>query len=335
MASTAAYLPSLTDRHASYGSLERTPSLPPYSEHASGGSDDGIELASLNRTESTTSEASSSGPPSSSAFHATIHLQVQTPGKPLFSLPMPIRPDPIPVFALAPEPGTGRLRTDRPLYLSLRPSRRSGSCTLVHADDPAQAPISTTTFRFGPGRPPVVRLTPDGRPDAADGESAEEQQQQQCEVVRPRVWSRATRFAVPRLGEFAWRYGSRAERAAEGADCLLVLEELLQEEGEDDEGSSSSSSNRVDTTKKSKKKDQQRRKVAQLVRNETYRTPGTARCTAGNGGRLMLDLRAFDEKVRDQVQVLAVTTVLVMLKKEVDRRRGQQMAMMSGGGGGP
>lgn len=65
----------------------------------------------------------------------------------------------------------------------------------------------------------------------------------------------------------------------------------------------------------------QRTRIAKLGRSEGLRTPGTSRSMAGNGGRLMLDLRAFDEKARKRVQLLVVTTVLVTFKKEAVRRR--------------
>ncbi len=80
--------------------------------------------------------------------------------------------------------------------------------------------------------------------------------------------------------------------------------------------------------------------MAQLVRNADLRSPGSSASSAGNGGRLLVDLSlwAAEETERAKHEVLVVTTALCMLKKEVDRRRAQQfaaMAAMAGGGGGP
>jgi hypothetical protein len=85
--------------------------------------------------------------------------------------------------------------------------------------------------------------------------------------------------------------------------------------------------------------------VGMLVRSEETRTPGSKASSAGNGGRLMLDLKMWErdgedgKKEREMVVVLAVTSVMVMLKKEVDRRRAMQIGIMAavagGGGGGP
>lgn len=109
--------------------------------------------------------------------------------------------------------------------------------------------------------------------------------------------------------------------------------------------------------------------VGKFLRSKEYRSEGSSACSAGNGGRLVLDLSKLDvegwevgvgvgeeegegegegkwegeedkgkeEKVdKDMMEVMAVTTCLVMLKKEVDRRRAQQIMIMAGcvGGGG-
>ena len=74
-----------------------------------------------------------------------------------------------------------------------------------------------------------------------------------------------------------------------------------------------------------------RRTVAVFVRGEGTRTPGGSTCSAGGGGRLMVDLSLWDEREKDKremVVVLAVTTLLVMLKREVDRRRALQIGII-------
>jgi hypothetical protein len=62
--------------------------------------------------------------------------------------------------------------------------------------------------------------------------------------------------------------------------------------------------------------------LAQLNRGEGTRTEGTSKCTAGNGGQLILD----QEATSHVDEALIVATCLMMLKKEIDRRRGIQMA---------
>lgn len=73
------------------------------------------------------------------------------------------------------------------------------------------------------------------------------------------------------------------------------------------------------------------RMIAQLVRCEETRTPGTSRCTAGNGGELQIDNEALYSLELDESVVVA--TCLLMLKREIDRRRLMQSAMIAGGGG--
>ena len=78
---------------------------------------------------------------------------------------------------------------------------------------------------------------------------------------------------------------------------------------------------------------EERTKVAQIVRSDETRTPGTKECYAGNGGRL--EMRLSDEEGRKVVdEVSVVVTALVMLKKEIDRLRATQIAVMSGAAGG-
>jgi len=55
-----------------------------------------------------------------------------------------------------------------------------------------------------------------------------------------------------------------------------------------------------------------------LWRTSGTRAQGTSRCTAGNGGQLILD----QEATSHVDEALIIATCLVMLKKEIDRRRG-------------
>ncbi|KAI0445597.1 hypothetical protein F4803DRAFT_139510 [Xylaria telfairii] len=318
MASTAPpyHLPTNT----SEASL-KAPTLPPYTEHASASPlDEDIELASISSSSSSapsyvTSPPSAAGPssPSSPIFTPTKHLQIQSQGKTLISFPTPQRPDPIPIFTVNAD---GSL--ERPLYLSVRPQARSGSCFLTHGDDEAQAALTTTTYRFGPGRAPVVVLGDPARDPAISSET----EGQSFEIPSRSLFSRGVLFAVPGLGTFEWRYASSKERAAFDADSLLVCEVYVETTAgakHDDDGRSK---------KKIEEKGQGPLRIAQLVRNETFRSPGTSRTSAGNGGRLMLDLAFFEEKRRERAEWLVVTTAVTMLKREVDRRRVQQMAVI-------
>ncbi|KAI0542158.1 hypothetical protein GGR58DRAFT_454224 [Xylaria digitata] len=314
----------------------RAPTLPPYTEHASG--DEDIELASLSPSTSASSHAPTTAAgfssPAASTFTPTKQLQIQTPGKTLLSFPTPPPRDPIPIFQITPSGHLGR-----PLYLSVRPERSSGSCFLTHGDDETQAALTTTTYRFGPGRRPVVVLGDPGRSPALDvPQQGEETKSQGFEIAGRSLFSRAVRFDVPGLGSFGWRYGNSTERAAAATDSLLICEVFVAETSATsvsarlgfrrhdggDQGDSSSNNNsggggggRESTVP---------HRIAQLVRNETFRSPGSTRSSAGNGGRLMLDLAVFDEKRRERVEWLVVTTAVTMLKREVDRRRAQQIA---------
>ncbi|KAI0552720.1 hypothetical protein F4679DRAFT_533667 [Xylaria curta] len=318
----------------SRASLE-APTLPPYTEYANGGPrDEDIELASLSPSTSTSSHvapipaetepSSSSSSSSPSIFTPTKQLQIQTPGKNLISFPTPQRPDPIPIFTLDAQ---GHL--ERTLYLSVRPDARSGSCFLTHGDDESQTPLSTTTYRFGPGRPPVVVLG-DPAQDPAEGK-----EEQGFEILDRNLFSRAVRFQVPGLGAFGLRYANSKERVSAGADSLLVCEVYLPEtalsQQQQQHHQKTSISARLGLKKQQDGDSGEEGKgiphrIAQLVRNETYRTPGTTRSSAGNGGRLMLNLSVIDEKRRERVEWLVVTTAVTMLKREVDRRRAQQIA---------
>lgn len=130
--------------------------------------------------------------------------------------------------------------------------------------------------------------------------------------------SRTQRLCT-RLGTFEWRYASRQERRALEATSVLVLEKIVR------------------IAVAGGNEEEVRHAVALFVRNEETRTPGSGASSAGNGGRLMADLGAWDDEdkmERVMVPVLIVTTLIVMLKKEVDRRRAAQIAIMASAGGG-
>jgi hypothetical protein len=256
-------------------------------------------------------------------FVPTVQLQIHARGKELIGLPFPLPADPTPVYAVEP---SGQLNPV-PVYISLRPSRRSGNCMLVRGNDEMQVPISSTIYRFGPGKNPVVRLlnAPAGDPNAfidsinldlAQASSASAQPPaydgSEFEITGAKSLSRAKAFRTP-LGTFEWRYGSRKERRSAGADNQLILERITT------------------IALAGGKKKEQRQKVAQLIRNDETRTPGSHRSSAGNGGRLLIDMREWSDAKRDaeDMKVIIVATALSMLKKEVDRRRMHQIMAFS------
>ncbi|KAL4730284.1 hypothetical protein ACLX1H_002317 [Fusarium chlamydosporum] len=246
-----------------------------------------------------------------SGFNPTKQLQIQAPGFPLISLPLPPQPDPIYIFNVAP---TGNIAEAE--YVSIRPARNSGSCFLARANDHAQKPLCSTTYRFGPGKPPKIRF---------ETETTQDRQAEEIEISCKGVLTRSVVMRT-HLGTFEWRYGSRAERRAaqtsvgEEVDSLLILDQVMK------------------VAVAGGKQEERRRKVGQFVRSSRLRTPGSKRSTAGNGGRLMLDLREWTDRKDERVEmeILAVASCVSMMKKEVDRRRMHQtMAIAGGASGGP
>ncbi|KXJ96939.1 hypothetical protein Micbo1qcDRAFT_211205 [Microdochium bolleyi] len=194
----------------------------------------------------------------------------------------------------------------------------------------------------------------------------------------------ASSTSSPARDKFMWRYASSRERAAlvpssdncnknpsgkSAANSVLVLERVTgaskatsatEEKGDDVGvrerfsawGTSNSSSIRR------KEEEVSTRIIALLVRSDELRSPGSSASTAGNGGRLFLDLRSFagdgdggphgvrarggSEKTlagaggghggEELARRMVVATALVMLKREVDRRRAAQIAIMGGAG---
>lgn len=134
------------------------------------------------------------------------------------------------------------------------------------------------------------------------------------EINGKSLLTRTTCLESRKWGKFEWRYAGKSERSLIEPEAkvnnLLVLEKVVIGESGKEE----------------------RIKVAQLVRSEGTRTPGTKASYAGNGGSLEMCLR--DEDGRELVdEVTVAMTCLVMLKKEIDRLRGTQIAVMNQGGG--
>ncbi|KAF6529822.1 hypothetical protein HZS61_001134 [Fusarium oxysporum f. sp. conglutinans] len=247
------------------------------------------EYTTLYNNENGDSASSSS----TSGFYPTKQLQIQAPGFALIRLPLPPQPDPIYVFNVA---ATGELDD-------------------AEANDPTQAALCTTTYRFGPGKPPKIRFVGDGSQNG---------QAEEIEISCKGVLTRSTIMRT-HLGTFEWRYSSRAERRSakasvgEEIDCLLILDQVMK------------------VAVAGGKQEERRRKVGQFVRSDGLRTQGSRRSSAGNGGRLMLDLREWFDRKNEaiEMEILAVVSCVSMMKKEVDRRRMHQtMAIMAGASGG-
>ncbi|KAK3387681.1 hypothetical protein B0H63DRAFT_470700, partial [Podospora didyma] len=269
-----------------------------------------IEMARLDAGSSVASIDDLAPPPYSavaSPFQPTVQLQIETPGKRLLSFPLPLRPDPIPIFPVLEEDdhinniiidsgGSSSVNNNvitLPKFISIRPTRSSGSCFLVVSGGPAAGEdessqednaVSTTTYRFGPGRSPRVRLfLPGGRkshnsppspsahpPIITSGRDSEPANNESAtswddfELKSSGLLTRSVHFRT-RLGTFEWRYASRKERKPLGADSLLVLDRIVRvaNAGEADE--------------------EIRTPVVQFIRNAALRTPGSRGSSAGNG----------------------------------------------------
>jgi hypothetical protein len=293
-------------------------SLPPPYEGV-----DNIELGALSNASSTSSlpDYETVAPDYSSAagFHPTLSYQIETKGHPLIALPRPPKPVPMPVYAVTPsgEPA-------EKIYECIRPTRGSGSCLLYHVPTSTEVPVCTTTYRFGPGRPPKIRLLDPINP--GPGSSLDTNTdvglasgEEEFEIVGRGCATRAVSIRT-HLGTFQWRYANKAERKAAGADSLVVMERITT------------------VAHQGGRAEEQYRRVAQLVRNSDYRSSGTGRSTAGNGGRLMMDLREWSsgdgkDEAR-QLEIIVVASCIAMLKKEIDRRRLHQAMVIAGGAGG-
>lgn len=235
-------------------------------------------------------------------FFPSVQMQIQSDGLHINNFGHS-NSGPIPVFRVSTD---GSISTS-PEFVSIRPSPKSNSCTLV---DAKQTALISTVYRWGPGRNPHLRVLPVGNaltPDqAVEGKF---QGGEDWEVSGTRnPLSRAKRMVTP-YGTFEWRYGSRSEKKEQyKATSLLVLD-------------------RVDGASK------HRTRVAQLVRNDEFRTPGTTRWnTNGNGGRLQMDACLWEHEskaaARD-MQAFVVAGCICMLKKEVDRQRNNQVSLVT------
>jgi hypothetical protein len=176
-------------------------------------------------------------------------------------------------------------------YLSTRNSKSSGNAVL--SDAGTGAPLIASEYRFGPGRDPVMRIF-----------KGESENDAETVTVKGRWNTRDQIFtcdAIP--ATFKWRYRKEKLDDADGKKHSVLIMEV---EGGKGEGA---------------------QRLAQLVRTDETRTPGSRPSSAGNGGVLMLDELAL--KMMGISEALAVASALMMLKKEVDRRRAVQFAALA------
>lgn len=300
--------------------------------------------------------------PGLAPFRPTHRLRIDARGQAALRLPCPPRPDPIPIYDVTGgDAGAGQ----EPLYVSLRAERGSGTCRLIKGStfstggegygggvegEGGQEVLCTTTYRFGPGRPPVITLNgSDGYADDGENDSAED-----IVIESAGTFTRTQTLRTPH-GTFRWRYASSKERSSpshpqsqshpqtgsqpqsqsqaepqtgpqpQPQDSILILEKLTTISPAYPPTSSHSPFHREKT-------EQIPTEIARLVRGPGTRTEGTARSDAGNGGLLLLNLADWAGEKRgreeEEVRVLIVASCVAMLKKEVDRRRGVQAAVM-------
>jgi hypothetical protein len=175
-------------------------------------------------------------------------------------------------------------------YISTRNSKCSGNAVL--SDAGTGAPLIASEYRFGPGRDPVMRILK-GEDEEADSVTVKGKWNARDQIF--------TCDAIP--ATFKWRYRKeKLEDDDKKKHTVLVMEV----EGIKGEGA---------------------RRLAQLVRTDETRTPGSRPSSAGNGGMLMIDELAM--RLMGISEELAVASALMMLKKEVDRRRAVQFAALA------
>jgi len=246
-------------------------------------------------------------------FTPGSRLVIHARGMPVIRLPLPSRE--LTITVTHPD-GT-------PAYLSTRPRVSSGSCTLSSAAT-GEALIETG-YKFGPGRPPTVRILAAGAPppnydgSVTDGGVIDET----FEMRSKGLLTRTILFTSARWEEFEWSYAHET-REGEGKVNLLVLTKVSPPHNYYGQDGSKGKETQAPGRKV---------KIAELVRSEGTRTQGSGKCSAGNGGLLVIGDGVLGLEIDEP---LVVATCLIMLKKELDRRRMAQLAAIgaaaSGGG---
>ena len=244
--------------------------------------------------------ASSSGPAFFCAGLQVTHaFHIDTRGLSFGCLPLPPRAGATPVYAVTRGGVVSNLA-----YESIRPERWSGSCALYPAG--GNSPVSSTAYRWGPGRPPRIQLHDTERESHGQGEEIE---------MLPRshgLLSSRTQVIRTPFGTFQWSYASYKERRELGAFSVLFMDEVAT------------------VALAGGKTERRLRRVAQLVRKDEFCKKAGGACSAGVGGRLMMNLSqwAVNEQDVEDVKVLIISSCFVMLKKEIDRMRASRIAVI-------
>lgn len=278
-------------RVSTASSESSTTSLPPYEE---------------------ATRASSTSPKTAPGFHPTQILQIETAGISMIRVPfLPPQAMPVPIRTVS---HTGEVGPA--IYQSIQASRTSGSCVLIRAE--SNTPVCTTIYAPGPIRSPQLRHIPTSQEKVVTQKEASKilkaKAPHDAEIIHVRGENPASRTCSVRtsLGHFQWRYGNRSEKRDAGGPVMLL--ERIREQ-----------------TLPNGKKKTVRKRIGQLLRNREFRSEGSSRMAAGKGGRLMLDLSEWADRKADSciLEILAVTSCLVMLRKEMNQRRLKQVAVVA------
>ena len=204
-------------------------------------------------------------------------------------------------------------------YTSTRARKSKGDCILASIH---HGTLISTNYFWGPSRQPILRYHNHyGHYNSTENGAETFDKPDSIFDIKSKWTSRAITMVHRESGRvFEWSYEKMKTVDKKKANLLVLRQKsgdtATEVNGRDDES------------------DGKGKVLAQLIRSDATRTPGSKSCSAGNGGQLVLD----QEAAAALNEPLIVATCLMMLKKEIDRRRAIQMAMMagiaSGGGGG-
>lgn len=244
------------------------------------------------------------------AFRADKIFQINAQGKRLLSFPAPAKELEISIDEL---PHSSTITNEKNTtgierYRNIRPKRSSGNGTLwLDSSKGEHVKVAETTYRFGPGKPPAIKLFDDIGKVIDD-----------FELKGTSTFNRTIAFESKLFGKLQWEYYSSKERKefqpAVGTTIESVPYSIIALQKVFGEG-----------------KEKRVVELARFVRNEELRTQGTQRSCAGNGGRLEIAFEGFgadSESERRTIEALVISGVLLMLKKEIDRMRTRQIAVM-------
>lgn len=190
-------------------------------------------------------------------------------------------------------------------YISIRLKKSSYSCTLVRvAPDDSYTSLISTVYRFGPWRHPKMKILPPNSTASVEQAIKDESLPGELIEVKSGSWTSHTQIFDTSFGKFQWRYGSKSERVVYNADSLLIME-LIE-----------------NVSLPCGKKGKNCIRIAQLIRNDQFRTPGSKKRSGGNGGRMMIDLRNWSDQKYinlEKLEQFIVASCLLALKKEADR----------------